>query len=288
MLRSSVRTYYMLTKPGIIQGNLVTATGGFLLASRGHIEFGLLLALLAGTSFVIGSACVINNYLDRGLDARMTRTKNRALVKGTISTRSAWIYGAILGALGFAILAVYTNPLTVLVGLVGFVDYVVLYGITKRLSVHGTVVGSISGATPVVAGYTAVTNQLDTGALLLFLILVCWQMPHFYAIAIRRRDEYKAADLPVLPVKQGVKVAKEEILAYVVAFVIAASLLSAYGYTGYTYRIIMFLIGINWIRLSVQGFKTNDDTGWARKMFLYSLLVITIWSVLISLGAWLP
>ncbi|MDE2589744.1 MAG: heme o synthase, partial [Patescibacteria group bacterium] len=199
----AIKTYYLLTKPGIIYGNTITTVAGFLLASQGKIYFGLFMATLFGVSFVIASACVINNYLDRKIDKKMARTQKRALVTHAISPSHALVFATILGILGFLDLVVFTNGITFMIGLIGYIDYIVLYGLSKRKSIYGTLVGSISGATPIAAGYTAVTNRFDIAALLLFLIMVFWQMPHFYAIAIYRLKDYVAAGIPVLPAKKS-------------------------------------------------------------------------------------
>jgi protoheme IX farnesyltransferase len=283
-----IKTYYTLTKPGIIYGNALTAAAGFLLASKGHVDGWLLLATVAGTSLVIASACVFNNYIDRAIDAKMARTSKRALVEGTVKGRNAIIYATFLGLGGFLVLAVDTNLLVVGIGLVALFDYVVLYGLAKRRSVHGTLVGSIAGAAPVVAGYCAVTGRFDTGAIILFLILASWQMPHFYAIAMYRFNDYKTASLPVLPVKSGVQAAKIQILLYIVAFIAANALLSAFGYTGYTYLIIMTLLGLAWLWKGLQGFKTNADRLWARQMFFFSLVIILSLSIMLSASPLLP
>src|SRR6185312_1596924 len=140
-------------------------------------------------------------------------------------------------------------------GAIGFIDYVVLYGWSKRHSVHGTVVGSISGSMPVVAGYCAVTGRLDMGAFILFLILTLWQMPHFYAIAMYRAKDYAAAKIPVLPVVRGMHAAKVQIVAYVVAFTVAVASLSVFGYAGLTFRIVMLAVSAYWLYLGVCGFK---------------------------------
>src|SRR5579871_5606007 len=148
------KLYVQLTKPGIIFGNLFAAVGGFFLASRGHFNPVLFVATVCGISLVIGSGCVVNNYIDRDIDAKMERTKKRALVKGAISGRNAILYASVLGIIGFLLLFIYTNLLTVCVGLVGYFFYVVMYTIWKRKSDIGTIVGSVSGAVPPVAGYT--------------------------------------------------------------------------------------------------------------------------------------
>lgn len=282
------KAYYRLTKPGIIYGNLLTAAGGFLLASKRDIDPLLMLALLAGTAFVIGSACVINNYIDRGIDKKMARTKLRPLISGQIKGSHALIYGTVLGVAGFGILALWTNSLTVLVGAIGFIDYLVLYSIWKRRSTLGTIVGSISGATPITAGYTAVTGEFDAAALLLFLILVFWQMPHFYSIAIRRRQDYTAAGLPVLPVAKNILIAKQHIVFYIASFIVATTLLAVMGYTGIVYLGIMLFFGLRWIVLAFQGFGVKDNEHWALRMFMLSLGVILAFSLSISLDAWLP
>lgn len=282
------KTYYRLTKPGIIYGNILTAAAGFMLASKGHIDFVRLLSTLGGMSLVIASACVFNNYIDRGIDQKMARTKRRALVAGKIRGRDALIFASIIGVVGFMILALHVNWLVFAIGMVAFVDYVVLYGWAKRHTVHGTLVGAISGSAPVVAGYCAVTDRLDTGALILFLILACWQMPHFYAIAMYRFDDYKAAGLPVLPVKKGLQAAKIQIIAYVVAFILACAALTVFGYAGYSYLVVITLLNLGWLYLGLQGFKTPDDKRWARKMFFYSLLIILGLSIMLSVGSILP
>ncbi len=283
-----VSTYYWLTKPGIIYGNSITVAGGFFLAAHGQIDLLLLLATLVGVALVIASGCVLNNYIDRGIDSKMSRTKNRALVKGTLPGLNAIVYAALLGLVGFAILWYFTNFLTVAVGLIGLIDYVVLYGISKRYSVYGTIVGSISGATPVVAGYTAVTNTVDAGAIILFLILVFWQMPHFYAIAVRRLDDYKSAGLPVLPIVSGLQLTKVNIAIYIIAFMGAVTMLTILGYAGYTYLAVMIGFSLAWLRLAVQGFKTGDDRKWAAQVFGFSLLVLLAFSVMISVSWFLP
>ncbi len=268
----------------------MTAAAGFLLAAsiKGTFDPGLFLAILLGASLVIACGCVINNYIDRGIDQKMARTKKRAMVTGIIPVRNAIIYAVILGISGFLILALYTNALTVIIGVIGLFFYLVMYSVWKRLSVWGTMVGSVSGATPIVAGYTAVTNRFDVGAFLLFLILVLWQMPHFYAIAMYRLNDYKAAGLPVLPVKKGMRAAKLQIMLYIVAFIAASAMLTLFGYTGYTYLLIISLIGLAWLWRGLEGIKTTDDKPWGRQMFFFSLIVILTFSVTLATGALLP
>lgn len=286
---ATLKQYYRVTKPGIVYGNSITTAGGFFLASLGSINLGLLVATLSGTAGVMASACVFNNYIDRSIDAKMKRTQKRPLVMHTISGQAALLFGAVLGAVGFSLLATFTNWLTFWLGVVAFVSYLVLYGIAKRKTVHGTLVGTIPGALPPVAGYTAVTNSLDGAALLLFAVLVCWQMAHFYAIAMYRRDDYARAGLPVMAVKYGLHTTKIWILLYVTAFAPLTVLLTVCGYTGVTYLVVMLGVSLLWLRRGFGGLKKdNNDQRWARGMFGFSLIVLLVFSFMIAVDAWLP
>lgn len=262
---------------------MLTAAAGFLLASRGEVNLGLMLATLSGTALIIACACVINNIIDQNIDRRMARTKQRGLITGVISVNAAVVYGFVLGCLGVAILLVFTNLLTTLIGLFGLFAYVVLYSYAKRHSVQGTLVGTISGSTPPVAGYTAVTGQIDTAAVLLFLILVCWQMPHFYAIALFRIKEYKAAKLPLLPIVKGTRRTIGEMLAYITSFILVSSALTFFGYTSRSYLLVMLIVGVVWLKYWLAD--KSDIVAWARKMFLVSLVVLLIWSVALSIDS---
>jgi protoheme IX farnesyltransferase len=281
------KQYYYLTKPGIIRGNLMTALAGFLFGSRGDIQIVELIATMAGLGAVIASGCVFNNYIDRGIDKKMARTDKRALVTGEISGKQALIFATLLGVGGALLLNVFTNYTTLLVALAGHFFYVVVYGYWKRRSVYGTLVGSISGAIPPVVGYVAATNQLDLPALLLFIILASWQMPHFYAIAMYRRDDYKAADIPVLAVKAGMETSRKHILSYQVLFLAAVASLGILGFAGYSYLVVMLLAALWWLW---QGLNASDKelVVWAKGIFKVSLVVLTLFSLMISLDTWLP
>lgn len=286
--RKTIKLYYRLTKPGIIYGNAMTTAAGFLFASHLHVHIGLLLAMLLGISFVMASACVYNNYLDRGIDQKMARTKNRALVTGDISGPAALTYATVLGLIGFALLVAYTNLLTVILGVVAIFMYVIVYGIAKRTSIYGTLVGSIPGALPPVAGYTAVTNSFDLGAWFLFAILVLWQMPHFYAIAMYRREDYAAADIPVLTVKRGMKVAKRQIMLYILALGIVVVAMTVWGYTGVVFAVVMGLLCGMWLGRGWRTYRRLDDILWSRKMFFFSLTVLMVFSLMLSVDGLLP
>lgn len=286
---ATFKEYYSLTKPGVLYGNAITAVAGYLLASRWHIAWLDFIALTIGSTFVIASACVINNVLDVDIDSKMARTKTRVIVAGKVKPLHAVILSIVLGVVGIAVLIVWTNWLVVVAGLIGFVTYVVLYGmLSKRLSIHGTLVGSISGAIPVLAGYLAARGHVDMGAVLVFAALFFWQMPEFYSIAIYRRNEYKAAGVPVISVVKGKQATRRQILLYTIAFVVATLLLTVYGYAGVTYFVVMALLGGRWLWIAVKGFSAKDIDMWARQMFKFSLIILLAYSTMISLTPILP
>lgn len=272
-----VNTYLILTKPGIIMGNLITFAGGFFLAAKGVINFQLFLIAFIGLAFIMASGCVFNNYIDRQIDKKMGRTKNRALVIGLISGCNALLFATLLGVIGNLLLFTYTNLLTAFVADSGLFVYVILYSLWKSRTIYATAIGSIAGAVPPVVGYCAVSNQLDLGALILFAMLVLWQMPHFFSIALYHFDDYKAAGVPVLPVMRGVLRTKIHMIVYIVCFVVTASLLTYFHYTGYLYLSVVVCMGLAWLGLCVKGFfvEDADDQLWGRHMFILSLVLIT-------------
>jgi protoheme IX farnesyltransferase len=278
-----IKKYYQLTKPGIVRGNLITAAAGFIFASKSNFDFSLFLALAVGISAIMASACVFNNYIDREIDAKMSRTKSRAFASGDISVGRAMTFGAVLGIFGFLTIGLLINPTTFILGLVAYVNYIVFYGIAKRKSIHGTLVGSISGALPLTAGYTAVINKIDLVTVTLFLIMVFWQMPHFYSIAIYRIKDYKAAKIPVLPIMKGMPATKISIVIYMLLFSIAVFYLYFAAGMSYVYLVVMSGAVIAWFNYAFKGFKTKNDKAWAGKMFSQSLSVLMIFSVLISI-----
>ena len=282
------KAYTSLTKPGMIRGNAVIAAAGFLLASKGHINMWLLLEMLVGLSLVIASGCVFNNYIDRSIDKDMARTKKRTLVQGKVTNRNALIFATILAVLGIIILIKFTNTVAVTATLIGLVVYVAIYSPMKHRSIHAALVGSIAGAVPPVVGYTAVSHHLDLATGILFLILVLWQMPHFYSIALYRFNDYSAASVPVFPIKKGIFITKIHILMYISVFIGATLSLTLFGYTGYIYAGILLLVGSAWFIFALKGFAQKvDTTKWARTMFFYSLLVIMVFSITISLNSFL-
>ena len=245
------------------------------------------MSLLIGTTLIIASACVLNNYTDRELDKKMARTKQRALVVGEVSGRAAVIYASILGLAGFGLLT-YTNWLTFAVGAVAFVGYVALYGWAKRHTIYGTLVGTIPGGASLVAGYTAFNGRLDMAALLLFLAMAAWQMAHFYAIGIYRFKDYKKARLPIWPVQKGIASTRQQIYWFIGLFIAVNFLMTYQGYAGLVYLFVSVGLGVEWLRRALENSTSLKDADWGRQTFLFSLIVICGWSAAIAFGSILP
>lgn len=277
------KDYVSLTKPGIIFGNLIAAASGFFLAAKGNIDWFLFLIVMIGTSCIVACGCIINNYVDRDIDLKMSRTQNRALAQGRISVGSALTMAMVLGAIGFVLLYLFTTLHAVLFGAIGILVYVGLYTLKyKRNSVYGTLVGSLSGACPPVMGYVSISNGFDIGAAILLLTFCFWQIPHSYAIAICRFEDYKAANIPVLPVKYSVQTARYHMYVYIVGFAVAALMLFERGFVGVVYALVVSLMSLYWIYLVKIGYNVENEQAWGRRLFVFSILIITVFSVLIS------
>lgn len=281
------KAYLKLAKPGIVIGNLISATGGFLLASQGNIDWdgGALVAL--SISLIVASGCAVNNVIDRDIDAVMARTRNRPMVNGEIAIPLALLFATLLGVAGAGILYGTTGTvLPVVLMLVGYVIYVGLYSLClKRKSVHGTLVGSLSGAMPPVVGYCAVSGKFDAAALLLLAIFSLWQMPHSYAVAIFRADDYRAAAIPVLPAVKGGQTAKRHIVMYISAFILATQLLALLGYVGWFYVWVALASGAYWLWVGMAGFTAEDERGWARELFFSSIAVVSALSIAMAIDS---
>jgi protoheme IX farnesyltransferase len=262
-------------------GNFISVAGGFLLASRGEIDPWLMAATLIGLSLIIGSGCAINNVIDRDIDILMARTRKRVTVTGEMSAITALSHGVVLGLMGFGLLIAYTTQAAVLFAAFGYFIYVGVYSLyMKRNSVYGTFIGSLSGAVPPVVGYCAVTGQVDMGAIILLVMFSLWQMPHSYAIAIFRFKDYQAANIPVLPVAQGVDKAKRHIVLYIAIYTLVVMLLPIGGYTGIAFMAVACTTSFWWLLMALRGYRRNIDvSGWARQVFGFSIVNITALSI---------
>lgn len=286
-MKRTLIAYYTLTKPGIIKGNAVHVLAGALLASTLGVDIRLLLGVLIGTSLVIASACVANNYMDRGMDAKMKRTRERASVTGVIPLRRAMVFAGVLLVGGFAVLYAFTNLIVMAIGFVAYVMYVFVYGWAKRHTVHSTLVGAIPGALPAMAGYVAVAGALSLEAWLVFLLVFAWQMPHFYAISLFRKKEYAAAGVPVLGVVRGFDIVRRYILAYMLVYLAIISLLISERVVGTPSGLLLLAGAAYWLVVFVRT-NRSDAEKWARSIFGASLLLTLVLLVAAGMNVFVP
>jgi len=275
---SAWKDFLSLIKIGIVNSNLITTFTGIWLALHfADLSFfanlDIVFYTLIGSSLIIAGSCVINNYYDRDIDHLMERTKDRPTVTGNIQPRKVISMGLTLIALGTVFLAL-TTLTAVVIGLVGVFSYVVLYTMwSKRQLVSNTIIGSISGAVPPLIGWAAVDGNLSIVAWSLFLIMFAWQPPHFYALAMRRVDEYRAANIPMLPVVKGFETTKKHIILWVAALLPLPFLLTSLGVY---FLILATALNLGWLLIGLNGYKKKDDLKWAKFMFVYSLQYLTI------------
>ncbi|VXB61223.1 protoheme IX farnesyltransferase 2 [Bacillus sp. 349Y] len=275
---SAWKDFLSLIKIGIVNSNLITTFTGMWLAfyfSGAHFlqSLDIIFLTLVGSSFIIAGSCAVNNVYDRDIDHVMDRTKGRPTVTGKITSGKALAIGLFMILLGTIMLFMTTITAGV-IGLIGVICYVLLYTMwSKRRYVSNTIVGSISGAVPPLIGWAAVDGGLSTTAWVLFLLMFIWQPPHFYALAMKRVEEYRAANIPMLPVVKGFKVTKHHIVWWVAALLPLPFFLLDLGLP---FFILATAFNIGWLVLGFAGYKMKDEIKWSRLMFVYSLNYLTI------------
>ncbi|MFC7440722.1 heme o synthase [Laceyella putida] len=275
--KATWRDFVEVTKPGINKSNLfATFVGYFLAAGFTLFDWSTLVFTLLGTALVIAGGCAINNFYDRDIDPLMERTKTRSVAEGRMKPTVALWYGIILTVVGMLVLGIGVNLLSAVLALVGFVVYVFIYTMwLKRTSTLNTVVGGFSGAVPPMIGWVAVTNSIDLNAWALFLILFMWQPPHFFALAIRKADDYRRAGIPMLPVVKGLKETKKQTLIFTLLLIPSSVLLFVTGANSWFYLVCALCLGVIYIALAIKGFYTDDQEKWSKQMFFYSLIYLT-------------
>ncbi|MDQ5932482.1 MAG: heme o synthase [Patescibacteria group bacterium] len=286
-MKHTTQAYYTLTKPGIVRGNALHTFAGALLASTLPIGWTQVLGVVAGTSLVIASACVVNNIIDRNIDARMKRTKNRPSVTGKVGVRAAIIYAGILFLMGMAALTAWTNTAVLIIGIVAYGMYVVVYGWAKRSTIHSTVIGAIPGALPAMAGYVAVSHEVSLAAWLVFLVVFAWQMPHFYAISLFRKEEYRKARLPVLGVQRSFEVVRRAMFAYLLLYLLAIITLMTTATVGVPTGLLLLAGAVYWIAVFFQT-SIKDEAKWARAVFGVSLVLSLVFLIASAINIYLP
>ncbi|HVL27391.1 MAG TPA: heme o synthase [Acidimicrobiales bacterium] len=274
--RSRLRAYLALTKPRIIELLLVTTVPTMIVAQRGLPPLSLILATVVGGALAAGGANAINMYVDRDIDRIMDRTKGRPLVTGEIAPRNALVFAVTLEVVAFVELALLVNLLSAVLAVTATLFYVFVYTLwLKRSSTRNIVIGGAAGAVPVLVGWAAVTNRLDWAPVVLFAVIFVWTPPHFWALAIRYRDDYAAASVPMLPAVASLAVTARRILGYTVALWAVSILFYWVGRMGAIYLVAVLALGG---LFTVHAARLARDATPARamKLFSYSITYVTL------------
>jgi protoheme IX farnesyltransferase len=265
------RSYYELTKPRVVMLIVFTSIVGTLLAVPGLPPLDALVFGNLGIGLAAASAAVINHVLDERIDAVMSRTKRRPLPTGKMTSRAALVFAGILAALSMLILCVLVNPLTAGLTFASLIGYAVVYTVwLKRATSQNIVIGGAAGAAPPVLGWAAVTNSIEANALLLFLIVFVWTPPHFWALAIARKDEYAKAGIPMLPVTHGVAFTRLQVLLYTVLLVAVTLMPFVTGMSGLIYLATALVLNGMFLFHAYQ-LKISERTHLPMKVFRFSI-----------------
>ena len=268
--------YYELCKPRVVYLIVFTAVVGMFLAVPGWPPLSALIAGTLGIALAASSAAAINHLLDQRIDAVMARTRNRPLPTGQLDVKQVLGFALILGVISMVLLVVWVNPLTAALTFFSLIGYAIIYTVwLKRATPQNIVIGGAAGAAPPVLGWTAVTGSIDPGALILFLIIYAWTPPHFWALAIHRRRDYAAADIPMLPVTHGVQFTRWHILFYTILLVIVTILPYLTGMSGLPYLagVTVLNIGFLWYALRMLSGK---DERLPMQTFGYSIIYLML------------
>jgi protoheme IX farnesyltransferase len=275
-MSSSIRLYYELCKPRVVALIVFTAIVGMFLAVSGWPPLSALLAGTAGIGLAASSAAAINHLLDQRIDAVMARTRNRPLPTGQLSTTQVLSFAFALCFISMATLVIWVNPLTALLTFFSLIGYAVIYTVwLKRATPQNIVIGGAAGAAPPVLGWTAVTGSIDHNALILFLIIYVWTPPHFWALAIHRRRDYAAVDIPMLPVTHGVRFTRWHILFYTILLVIVTTMPYLTGMSGMLYLAGVTVLNIGFLWYALRLLRENDDS-LPMQTFGYSIIYLMV------------
>ena len=269
-----LKSYYQLCKPNVVYMMLICAFVGMLLAEQQVQSFRYLFVALLGIAFCAASAAAVNQVIDRNTDASMTRTDQRPLPQGELSPTHASMFALALGISGSLILYFFVNTLTMILTLASLVGYAFIYTIyLKRATPQNIVIGGLAGAAPPLLGWSSVTNTIDPYALLLVLIIFVWTPPHFWALAIYRKDEYAKESIPMLPVTHGVIFTKLQIVLYTVILFIVSVLPYVVLMSGEIYLFSALVLSTVFLYYSVNLYFSKDDED-AMKTFQFSIYYI--------------
>ena len=282
------RDYYVLTKPGVVQLLVFTAIVGMFLASPRMAPLGILIFGSIGIGLAAASGAVVNHILDIRLDAKMARTKSRPMPSGRIKEKNAIAFAVLLGLLGISVLVFFVNALTAILTFASLIGYAIIYTVyLKRATPQNIVIGGAAGAAPPLLGWTAVTDQVESFALILFLIIFTWTPPHFWALALARKEDYTRAGIPMLPVTHGSKLTKSFILYYTMLLLIVSLLPFLTGNSGFLYLCGASFLGGGFLyyALKLKFAETNGDS---MKTFSYSISYLMALFTFLLLDHYIP
>ena len=266
------RDYYELTKPRVVMLIVFTAIVGMFVSVPGWPGFMPLLFGTLGIGLAASSAAVYNHMLDARIDIQMMRTRGRPLPQGKLTEKSALTFATTLCIISMLILWFLVNPLTAILTFFSLIGYAVIYTVwLKRATPQNIVIGGAAGAAPPILGWTAVTNQVEAGALLMFLIVFVWTPPHFWALAIARKEEYAKVDIPMLPVTHGEAYTRLNILLYSILLVLVTILPYLIGMSGVIYLLTAIVLDVYFMYYAIQMYRVPDDMELPMKLFRYSI-----------------
>ena len=275
-LRARVAGYVALTKPRIIELLLVTTVPTMFVAEQGVPSVWLMVATVLGGILAAGGANAINMVVDRDIDALMERTRNRPLVTGVMSARNALVFSIVLEVVAFAWLFTFVNLLSALLAVSATLFYVFVYTCwLKRTSTQNIVIGGVAGAAPVLIGWSAVTNSLDWAPVVLFLVIFYWTPPHFWALAIRYRDDYANAEVPMLPVVAGLETTARRIILYTVVLVALTVVFAPVAGMGAIYLASALILGAVFGAFAL-AVRRDPSERTAMRLFTYSITYVTL------------
>lgn len=266
------RNYYELTKPRVVMLIVFTAIVGMFLSVPGWPGIMPLVFGTLGIGLAASSAAVYNHVLDARIDIQMMRTRGRPLPQGKLTEKSALVFATALCIISMLILALLVNPLTAVLTFFSLIGYAVIYTVwLKRATPQNIVIGGAAGAAPPVLGWTAVTNEIHSGALLLFLIIFVWTPPHFWALAIARKEEYAKVEIPMLPVTHGESYTRLQILLYTILLLLVTILPYLIGMSGIIYLLAAIILGGFFLNYAVRMLRQVDDAELPMNMFRFSI-----------------
>ncbi|MEK9649651.1 MAG: heme o synthase [Gammaproteobacteria bacterium] len=275
-MAAKLKAYYQLCKPNVVYTMLITALVGSLLAADSISVYGLILVSLLGIGLCAASAAAINQIIDQKTDAKMQRTLNRPLPTQTVSNTEAVIFASVLGASGFVVLYAFVNPLTAYLTFASLIGYAFIYTVfLKRATPQNIVIGGLAGAAPPLLGWTAVSNSIDAFPLLLVLIVFVWTPPHFWALAIHRKEDYAREAIPMLPVTHGIKFTKLQIFLYSILLLIISILPYVVMLSGLIYLLVASTAGLVFVGMSLRFYLSHNEV-LAMPIFSYSIYYIFI------------